>query len=1377
MKHPIFYILLTILAIFTGCTHSYAQHDSHHHNHNHDNDLSFIQNKGQWGDDFEYKASLGGLNTVFLERQGFTYLFHDETNMHKIYDHSAEALNEGVKVNAHAYRVNFVNSKLPTIKGEDVRTEYYNYFLGNDPSKWVSHVSLFDKLVYHDLYEGVNLETYDINGHFKYDFIVQPGADPNQIILEYEGADRLSTKNGDLIIHTSVDKIIEHAPLVYQNGKDKMTIIKCDYQLSGNQVTFSFPEGYDRSIPLIIDPTVVAATLSGTTGNRNFGHSATYDYSGNIYVGARSFGSGYPVNTGAFQTIYGGGDTDIAVSKYNVNGTQLEYASYIGGTGRDLPHSLITDFDGQLYIYGTTESTNYPTSSNAVQTNRAGMIDIVVTVLNSDGSDVVGSTYIGGSNDDGLSTLKVSTSSGAVNNYGDEFRGEIMLDNQRNVYVVSHTNSNNFPTTAGAFDRTFNTVSSTIIGANAQDAVVFKLNNDLSDFYFSTFLGENGTDTGMGIRVDNQNNIFVTGTAAGSNFPSTSGTFNPGFNGGQFDAYMVKLSADGSTMLKGSFFGTNNNDFGYFLDLDIDGEVHIYGLTTGIIPVTPAGTYSNISGSKQYLASFDSNLNNRIYSTVIGRGGQPNDSGFTDFDFVPVAFMVDKCDNIYFSGYAANSNLPTTSNAISGIAGTFYLGVLFPDATGLSFATYYANANHVDGGTSRFDKSGVVYQGVCSCMFMNENSVMNTNPNAYATSQTTECDNGVFKIDFEVPTVTAFAVVEPASSGCAPFTANFDYTGKNATIFEWDFGNGQTSTLENPSVTFTEAGTYTVKIIASNTATCNLQDTFYLDINVIDDISNVVDTVVCGASQGVFVNVTTTNANYQWNDGSINATKNITTEGVHWVDVSIAGCTRRDSFLVNFAPEFNYTLGEDFSFCDTPQSDIDASATDVVYYEWDNGSNNPIRTISSAGQYDIYVEDSEGCRARDTIEINFGTTPLTELGTPDTLCLGDQRQVTAVNTLGIPVNYQWNTGATTETITVTEPGDYIVLMENEGCFFQDTISIHYNQFDLVFDQEDVSCFGECDANGVAIPLGESPPFAINWYDGSSDAEQTGLCAGEYYITVTDDRNCVHLDTLIITQPDTLLGEIDIFDVTCFADSNGVVQITNIIGGSGPFDISYDNGSTFVNSTSLTQLSGGTYQVLIQDQNGCTYREDAFVYEPPLVTVDAGPDQTIMLGESTKLSGQVFPLENQFIQWQEADSLECPTCLDSTVDPTRSTIYTLVATDTLTGCVVNDEVLIQVDKERNVYIPNAFSPNADGNNDIFQIYTGVGVQEIEEIRIFDRWGELVYEGTNIPPVEGKHGWDGYFKGDLMNSAVFVYYTKIRFLDDVVKVYSGDVTLLR
>ncbi len=955
------------------------KHQSHEHHSNHSHDIqntalpskakvAFIKNKNQWHDNVKYKASLGGLNMVYLEQKTFTYVFANAEDVGKIHETNHDK-SETLDIHLHAYKVHFKNAQNVNFTETGQHKEYYNYFLGNDQNKWASNVPIFEKISYQNLYQGINLEAYDSDGHFKYDLIVEPHIDPSIIEIEYEGADAVEIDNSNLIIHTSVETITEQKPYVYQIIDGKEVIIPCEYELKGNLVSFVFPEGYDNNYRLIIDPTVIASTLSGMTGTYSFGHTATFDNEGNIYAGGRSFGVGYQTTPGAFQTQFGGGNTDIAVTKYDPDGTTQIYATYIGGSEGDFPHSMIADFNGQLFILGSTESADYPVTSNAFQNTKGLFQDIVVTKLNTAGSALVGSTFVGGSGNDGQNTSTINS------NYDDTYRGEIVLDNQGNAYIASCTNSDNFPVTPGAFD-----VDQNVSGSSTQDGVVFKLNSDLSTLFWATYLGGSDADTAFGIRVDDFGQVYVVGIAGGSDFPTTSGTVQPTWAGGEEDAYVTILNANGSDLIASTFWGSSGDEHGFFLDIDEDGNVHIYGQTTGQMPITP-NTYFYNEGSKQFLASFGSDLSTIQYSTVIGKG--PSTFGY---DFVPVAFMVDKCNNIYFSGYYAAWDLPLTTDAISSAGGTVYLGVLDPMASALQFGTYYGSADHVDGGTSRFDKSGIVYQGVCSCT---SSGVLNTLPGAFAETQSTFCDIGVFKIDFEVPTVTAASIALPSTSGCVPFEVDFQYTGQDATVFMWDFDDGgATANTENASHTFNEPGTYIVTLNASNTLTCNSSDVSYLVIDVLQAGSTLTDTTICNPDETIFLDATTTNASYTWQDGSTVATYSANGQGVYWVDVSLLGgaCTRRDSFILNYNNSLALDLGPDFSVCDDPSFTLDASISGGVAYEWDDGTNDPTLQITNSGRYSVSVFDSDGCAISDEINVIFSTTPAFNLGPDTTVC-------------------------------------------------------------------------------------------------------------------------------------------------------------------------------------------------------------------------------------------------------------------------------------------------------------------------------------------------------------------------------------------------------
>lgn len=1356
--------------------HNHEHNHNHQHNHQHghdhghntkgissaivpnENGISFIKNKNQWDKNVAYQAGLGGLSSVYLEQNRFTYKFINQEDVGQIHEASHDK-DRVLPIRGHVYKVHFKNSSKVEFKEEEKHEEVYNFFLGNDESKWATAVPLFNKITYPDLYPGIDLATYNHEGFFKYDFIVDPGKDPSVIELEYEGADAVEIDNSNLVIHSSVQTITEKKPYAYQIINNKTVVVPCEYELNRNTVSFVFPEGYDKRYELIIDPTVVAATLSGMVITYSFGHSATFDNQGNIYAAGRAYGIGYQTTTGAFQTQFAGGGTDIAVTKYDPDGTSQIYATYIGGDDLDAPHSMISDFSGQLYIFGSSSSDNYPVTANAFQTSKAGLSDIVVTKLNSNGTALVGSTFVGGSQSDGINQSLLN------DNYDDHFRGEIVLDNQGNAYIASCTSSSNFPTTSGAYDTNYNSNG----GTPAQDAVVFKLNNDFSTMFWSTYLGGKDADTAYGLRVDDFGNVYVTGIAGDIDFPTTLGTTQPSWPGGEENAYVSILNPSGSALIASTFWGSTGDEHSYFLDIDELGNIHIYGQTTGTMPVTP-NTYFFNQGSHQFLSSFTSDLSSVNYSTVIGTGA----STF-GYDFVPVAFMVDKCNNIYFSGYYAVGNLPTTPDAIDTQGGSVYLGVLDPFATSLQFGTYYGNADHVDGGTSRFDKSGTVYQGVCSCD--NGGTILNTLPGAFATTQATFCDIGVFKIDFEIPTVTAASVAMPATSGCVPFEVDFQYTGQDATVFLWDFDdNGSTATTENTSHTFTEPGTYEVMLIASNQITCNTVDTTFLVIDVLASSSTLTDTTICNPEETIFLDASTTNATYLWNDGTTGSTYSANGPGTYWVDVELlnGACTRRDSFVLVLNNSLNLDLGPDFSVCDEASFTLDASTPGAVSYEWGDGTTGPTLQINASGTYMVTAYDSDGCAIEDEINVIFSTTPVVDLG-PDTL-LCDLYTVTLDPQ--IPgASYTWQDGSNTDIYTVEDPGIYWVDANVNGCIGSDTIEVFYHaEVFLDIQYEDVECYEDCNAYIDITMSGGNGPLNFEWNTGDTQPDLIELCAGQYTLTVTDDLCNYVLTTIDITEPDPLSFEISITDVICPGDGNGTISIENILGGTPPYTYSI-NGSPFMSNPIFTNLSGGDYDIVLSDANGCLIEETVNIYEPPAIVISAGPDFTIELGERVDLEGFVFPISNQNISWSPTESLSCVECLEPTASPVNTTTYTLTVIDSITGCVLTDEMIVEVEKNRNVFIPNVFSPNGDGANDEFTIYTGNGVRRIIEFRVFDRWGEVVFADEDIYVDDHFFGWDGFFKGKEMNSAVFAWYAKVEFLDDVVILYKGDVTLVK
>ena len=469
-------------------------------------DLDFIKNLGQWNSKTKYKVNLQGGN-LFIEDTELTYFFYDANTVHKLHELEHQQ-NEHTEhhdhlIDAYSFKVELLNANPNALKnGINKKNEYNNYFIGNNREKWKSNVPIYSGINYTSIYDGINLNLYSTDLNLKYDFVVSPHANPNKIKLQYKHTNNTKLVDGNLHINLGFNTIIEQKPYAYQDINGERIEIECHYNYEGNTLSFNFPNSYNKDYELVIDPVLIASTLSGSTIT-NYGHSATFDNQGNIYTGARNFGIGYPTTFGAFQMAFGGGGTDIAISKLSPDGSTLIWASYIGGNSSEYPHSMYVQ-NSELYVLGSSDSPNFPITENAFD-NTNSSTDIVLSHLSEDGTSMIGSTFVGGSGNDGTNS--------SYSNYGDTYRGEIIVDEDGNPFIASFTQSSNFPTTTGAYQTT---------NAGGQDGVIFKMNPDLSSMLWSTHLGGPLDDAAFGLRLDTYGDLYVTGSSGDSNFPSTT---------------------------------------------------------------------------------------------------------------------------------------------------------------------------------------------------------------------------------------------------------------------------------------------------------------------------------------------------------------------------------------------------------------------------------------------------------------------------------------------------------------------------------------------------------------------------------------------------------------------------------------------------------------------------------------------------------------------------------------------------------------------------------------------------------------------------------------------------------------------------------------
>ncbi len=1001
--------------------------------------LYFVENKGQWDKQVMFKTEVGN-SAFFLSKDGYTILMNHpedyqrmaEYNHGHVFDTSSKTsarIESPVQLRAHAFRVKFLggnfNSK-PVMEKQLPGRE--NYFIGNDPSKWGSDCKLYQAVTYKNVYPNVDVRYYVQGDQLKYDVVVYPGADVSAIKMHYEGADQLSIRNNELVVGTSVGEARELKPYTYQFVEGKRETISCKYKLTGNTVSFDIKK-YDKGTTLIIDPSLVFSSFSRSTAD-NWGFTATPGVDGSFYGGGIAQPTGFPVSPGAIQSTGGGpgnasAPPDVAIIRLSPDGRTRIFATYLGGNGMDQPHSLVADAAGNLVIAGRTSSGNtFPGSL----IGSGGGYDIFVTKINSTGTAIIGSIRIGGSADDGVNISPSRSGANSLQrNYGDDGRSEVILDAANNILVASSTQSVNFFTQNG-----FQAGS-----GGRQDAVVMKLNPNANAVIWSTYLGGAGDDAGFVLAINplSTQDIYIGGGTASNNFPGTgAGVLQPAYNGDIADGYLTNLLDNGNSVsrVRSTYLGTNRIDIVYGVQFDRMGFPYVMGTTTGNWPVQNA-TYS-VANSRQFIAKLRPDLSAFVYSTTFGTSGalSPNIS--------PVAFLVDNCENVYVSGWGGGANtfgngyptagttgLPTTNDAFqrNTDGSDFYFFVLQKNASSQLYGSFFGQQGggggweHVDGGTSRFDANGVIYQAMCAnCKSVASGMPLtatfpitagvfgNVNPATGA-----GCNLGMVKIRFDLAgiDVALRAVGAKQLNFCLPATVQFTDTIRQAKQYIWIWGDGtrNDTTATNPYThTFTTTGYFNVKVIGIDSNSCNVKDSATMRIRVTTDSVDVGFNFArkgCNSLSFDFTNTSNIltastpfgpkSFMWVWGDGSRNDTvpgfappvthtfPGVGTYNVRLVLIDTNYCNQGDSSgFVNFQVIDNIKAGFSVSSVCVPDTVrvVDTSIGALTYLWVSSDGQTSTNTLpgfiyNTPGTYTIkqYIFNSNSCNLVDSATRTF----------------------------------------------------------------------------------------------------------------------------------------------------------------------------------------------------------------------------------------------------------------------------------------------------------------------------------------------------------------------------------------------------------------------
>jgi hypothetical protein len=563
-----------------------------------------------------------------------------------------------------------------------------NYFIGNNPKRWRTNVPNFSKVRYRKIYPGIDLVYYGNPRQLEYDFVVASGVDPRSITLNVTSDDATGGKpddlarratplriaaDGDLLISANAREIRFQKPVVYQPGAARpqgtnlaRSFATTKHFIDGrwvlknsHQVGFEVA-AYDRSKTLVIDPAVLYCTYLGGSSD-NSAYNVVADANGNAYVAGNTTSVDFPT-VKPFQAANAGG-SDVFVAKLNPSGTALIYSTYLGGTGQDYAYWINVDSKNQAHVTGSTSSPDFPVTAGVFQSTcggecGSGTRNAYLTVLDSIGSALVYSTYLGGSGQDQANAIET--------------------DSTGNTYIAGWTTSTDFPTTTGAYQTTYSGTS---------DAFVSKINPTGTALIYSTLLGVSDDNRAFGIQFDKSGDSYITGYTTSTGFPTTTGAFQTTLKGSS-NAFITEVNPTATGLVYSTYLGGSGTDVGWAIALDSSNNTYISGQTTSTDFPTTTGALrttcsSACSTNDAFVAKMDSTGKALVYSTYLGGPNGEQEA---------YALTINASGYAYATGRTESTDFPVSKGAFftsnQGVYDAF-IAELNPAGSALAYATYF----------------------------------------------------------------------------------------------------------------------------------------------------------------------------------------------------------------------------------------------------------------------------------------------------------------------------------------------------------------------------------------------------------------------------------------------------------------------------------------------------------------------------------------------------------------------------------------------------------------------------------------------------------------------------------------------------------------
>lgn len=629
-------------------------------------------------------------------------------------------------------------------------------------------------------------------------------------------------------------------------------------------------------------------------------------------------------------------------------------------------------------------------------------------------------------------------------------------------------------------------------------------------------------------------------------------------------------------------------------------------------------------------------------------------------------------------------------------------------------------------------------------------------------------------------------------------------------------GFGNDATFENLG-----ANTFNFTVQDDNGCAGTVDMTLVAPVGV-TAVANVTDTLTCETTAvAIDGNQTTSDGQvtYEWffNNASISTeiTATVSDPGMYILNAYQDACQSADTIFVqqNLSPGLTAVVQtENMLDCNVTTAPLDGTASSSgsnITYEWylnDDiipGASSSTYDATVEGTYELIVTDVHtGCTEAAVFELlNNESYPVANAGEDGVInCYTDNVIADGSNSqAGNVIIYQWLdasgipiAGATSNTLLLDAAGTYTIMVQDttNGCSNEDSMIVTAdltppiaqagNPMQLDCDESSLSLDGQGSSTG--------PEYSYTWtadpggviLNGQQTIEPLIGGEGVYHLLVINTENgCESTDFTTVTQLEVIPTDFSVTaeDADCYGHSNGFISV--VPEDQGLQILFSFNDAPFTASSQYSNLTAGSYTVTAEDANGCLWDTTVIIQEGIDMQIDLGEDLFIQLGDAVHLDPQInFPEDNiADINWSNRDLLTCPDCLDpNTVDLINTSSFELIITDDK-GCTASDDITVFVDKTRHVFIPNVFSPNDDGYNDIFYIFSRNDVVKVNKFIILNRWGEVLFESYDFNTNNPDYGWDGTFRGRDLNAGVYVYVAEIEFKDGETETYSGDVTLMK